>query len=277
MKEKLYIFDLDGTLYEGTDHFDYYADRLSLDVPKEKQHEFWKDYEEMKAGKHQVSIGKAYDVKNDAVLTIDPMSLTVIKAVDWEGNSLDVLAEKYRGKQVKFDFKEMIAIGDGWWLPFVCAVHYGVEDCYPRYVETKAYMSSDQFELEKIPHLKSFLNQLKEEATIVLITNSDEEDVRRLLTELDLDGVFHEVITSAKKPTKTTAYFEELKKKFNIEADEIVSIGDNFINEIAPALLLGMNAVYISEHIDQTEHHNLIQVKRISEWIELMEQSKKRR
>ncbi|MDQ0256543.1 putative hydrolase of the HAD superfamily [Evansella vedderi] len=270
VKEKLFIFDLDGTLYEGTDHFDYYAKRLLLDVPKESHEAYWKDYERMKAGEHPVSIGKAYDSKNDAILTVDPMTLTVVEAVDWEGNSLKDVEEQYGEQQIQFDFKNVIAIGDGWWLPCACAIHYGVKECYPRYVETKDYMSSDAFELEKIPGLAPFLKNLKDQATVVLLTNSDEDDVARLLRELELTGLFHEVVTSAQKPTKTKHYFEELVKKYNVEGNQVVSIGDNFINEIAPALLMGMKAVYISDHAKVADHHDLMQVKNMTEWMEQM-------
>ncbi|MDG5786818.1 HAD family hydrolase [Evansella sp. AB-P1] len=271
MKEKLFIFDLDGTLYEGTDHFDYYAKRLMLDVDEKYHEAFWKDYEQMKAGNHPVSVGKAFDTKNDAILTVDPMTLTVVEALDWNGNRKRDIELLYGEKQLQFDFKNIIAIGDGWWLPFVCAVHYGVKDCYPRYVETKEFMVTDAFKLEKIKGLQSFLLNLREKATIVLLTNSDKEDVGRLLNELNLTDIFHEVVTSAQKPTKTTMFFEQLIQKYDMNADEVVSIGDNFINEIAPALLLGMKAIYISEHSHQAEHENLIQVKRITDWIEMVD------
>ncbi|MFA9555910.1 HAD family hydrolase [Evansella sp. AB-rgal1] len=267
MYEKLYIFDLDGTLYEGTDHFDYYARRLMLDINEEHHKNYWSDYEQMKAGEHPVSIGKAYDTKNDAILTIDPMTLTVVEVQDWNGNRRADLEEEYGEEQVQFDFKNIIAIGDGWWLPCACALHYGVDECYPRYVETKEYMVTEEFQLDPIPGLSHFLRKLKEKANIVLLTNSDKEDVGRLLTELDLQGVFHEIVTSAQKPTKTTLLFEQLIEKYGVEPKEVVSIGDNFINEIAPALLMDMRAVYIAEHSHQAHHDSLVQVKRISDWI----------
>ncbi|WNF37392.1 HAD family hydrolase [Bacillaceae bacterium IKA-2] len=270
MTAKLYIFDLDGTLYEGTDHFDYYAEKLKLDVSVSDREAYSDDYENMKAGNHPVSIGKAYDTKNDAVLTIDPMTLTVVKAEDWEGNSIEDTELQYGDRQVEFDSKDLIAIGDGWWLPFVCASHYGVKDCYPRYLQTKEYMVTDQFQLEKIAGLASFLRELKEKSQIVLLTNSDKEDVGRLLSELDLNGVFHQVFTSAQKPTRTKEFFEFIMKEYDVGPEETVSVGDNFINEIAPALLLGIHAVYISDHPQQTQHKQLTQVNRITEWIDCM-------
>ncbi|MBU9710303.1 HAD family hydrolase [Evansella tamaricis] len=268
MLAKLYIFDLDGTLYEGTDHFDYYAKRLALDVKEEVLTEYWADYESMKNGNHPLHIGKAYDVNNDLILTIDPMTLKVIEAVDWAGTKKNLDTLSYGMKTVTFDFENIVAIGDGWWLPFACAKHHGVENCYRRYLETKEYMVTEEFELTPIPGLKPFLKKLKDQTNIVLMTNSDEDDVGRLLKELDLTGLFHEVITSAQKPSNTDNFFNELIEKYGVQPEETVSIGDNFINEIAPALLMGMQAVYINEHPHPTELEQLTQVKRIHEWFE---------
>ncbi|RNA70157.1 HAD family hydrolase [Alteribacter keqinensis] len=267
--EKLYIFDLDGTLYEGTDHFDYYAKRLAIDVAEEDKEAFWADYEKSKNGEHVLEVGKAYDVEHDAVLTVDPMTLSVVEAHNWDGTKwpLEKVKDTYKGN-LEFDFETIVAIGDGWWLPFACAKHYGVKDCYKRYCETKEYMVTDEFQLDPIPGLREFLLQLKEKTNIVLMTNSDADDVGRLFSELNLKGVFSKVVTSAKKPSLTDHYFNELTKEFGVKPSETVSVGDNFINEIAPALLQEMKAVYISGSSQAMEHDNLVQVKRITDWVE---------
>lgn len=271
--KNLYIFDLDGTLYEGTDHFDYYAELLMQDVPEENREAFWNDYEKMKAGEHPVAIGKAYDVENDLAVTVDPLTLKAVEAHKWNGEKVDAPERIYGEEQLVFDFKKLVAIGDGWWLPFAGAKHYGVKDCYPRYLQTKEYMVSEEFTLEAISGLREFLLELRERHDIALMTNSDREDVLRLLGELELTGVFDHVITSAQKPARTKAFFEELQSIYKIPFGQMVSVGDNFINEIAPALLLGMKAVYISEHPHQTEHKDLYQVNKIIDWTSSLRKS----
>ncbi|MDV2684941.1 HAD family hydrolase [Alkalihalophilus lindianensis] len=258
---KLVIFDLDGTLYEGTDHFDYYAEHLKKKVIVHKQLDFQRDYEQMKAGNHSVMIGKAYDIKEDLILTIDPMTLSVTEASKWNGETLSIeeVKKKYQ-EQLSFDFETMIAIGDGWWLPFVCAKHYGVEDCYSSYVATKEYMVSESFQLEPLPGLNEALVDLKTQSTIVLVTNSDADDVNRLLNELQLRGLFDKVITSAEKPTYTSKLFTDLLEEYQASADETLSIGDNFINDVAPAVLLGMDGVYIHTENNQEELHKNVQI-----------------
>lgn len=255
---KLVIFDLDGTLYEGTDHFDFYASHLKNKVDKSDRMEFQLDYEAMKAGNHIVQIGKAYDVLKDTVLTIDPMTLKVVSAHTWDGEAYDQSSvEEHYPNPLEFNFSDMIAIGDGWWYPFVCAKHHGVEDCYSSYNATKEYMVSDRFTLTPLTGLKENLLNLKQKTNIVVMTNSDRDDVGRLFSELGLEGVFDHMIPSANKPGSTTDQLTHLLKHYEIKPEEAVSIGDNFINEVAPAVLLGMDAVYIHPQLPEVNLKNV--------------------
>ncbi|MCF6411135.1 HAD family hydrolase [Pseudalkalibacillus salsuginis] len=257
---KLIIFDLDGTLYEDTDHFDYYASLLKEKVAIDEQEYFIKDYEDMKKGDHPVAIGKAYDVERDAILTLDPLTLKVTHAQKWDGTEWDSEDVNHTyDRELTFDFEKMIAIGDGWWLPYSAARHYGVsiEETYHCYTKTKEFMVTDEFQLTKTPGLKEGLHKLREEAEIVLVTNSEKDDVERLLNELELDDLFPEIIPLAQKPVQTKKIFLDLMKKYGVKANETVSIGDNLINEIAPALLLGLKTIYIQPTGIKLEHANL--------------------
>ncbi|EIT85798.1 HAD superfamily hydrolase [Fictibacillus macauensis ZFHKF-1] len=247
-ESKLLIFDLDGTLYEDTDHFDYYCRQLQERAEASIQDVFYDDYEKMKKGLHPVAVGKAYDLKHDRALTVDPFTLQVTAAHTWEGKAIadEHLNEEYSG-EITYDFERFVPIGDGWWLPYVTAMHYGLkqEDTWECYNATKLYMVSDAFSLTKTPGLKERLLQLKEEKYLVVMTNSDIDDVNRLMKELDLEDVFHEIHASSFKPIQTKAVLQKLLDKYNVAPSHAVSIGDNFINEIAPALLEGLHAVYI--------------------------------
>ncbi|WP_216828766.1 HAD family hydrolase [Alkalihalobacterium elongatum] len=265
----LVIFDLDGTLYEGSEHFDYYAKHLMKKLSPVMYSSFYEEYEMMKAGNHVVQIGKAYDVNRDCLLTIDPIKLTVIKVEEWTGT---VWSEEQTNKtfpnEVIFDFENIVALGDGWWLPFTLAKHYGIEDCYSSYLATKEFMVTEDFELKAIPGLREWILQLQAEGKVtVLVTNSDKEDVLRLLKELDLNDVFSHIVSSARKPSYTLEIFKHLIYQYDVKEEMTVSIGDNFINEIAPALLLGMKGIYIHPHgtTDETEASNLKVVRRITE------------
>ncbi|MFG6496638.1 HAD hydrolase-like protein [Fictibacillus sp. UD] len=257
---KLLIFDLDGTLYEDTDHFDYYCRLLQKRVPDHKKQAFWDTYENMKNGKHPVAIGKVYDIQNDASVTVDPMTLQVTKVSSFDGQEWpdEKIKKEFSGELV-YDFERLIAIGDGWWLPYATAMHFGLKqsDTWECYNATKEYMVTDQFELTKTPGLKQALERLRGEKKLVLLTNSEKEDVNRLLKELQLDGLFHRLYTEGEKPLKTKEKMQAILDEFEIQPHEAVSIGDNFINEIAPALLMGLKAIYIQPNRIEVEHDNL--------------------
>lgn len=266
--KKLVIFDLDGTLYEDTDHFDHYAELLVEKVAGDKKSSFKETYESMKKGEHTVSIGKAYDVLHDSILTLDPISLDIVEVQNWDGSSWsNEEIENTFKDQLIFDFENMIAIGDGWWLPYVAARHFGVtvEDTYKCYTKTKDFMVTDDFQLTKTPGLKEGLKQLKEQTKIVLVTNSEPDDVGRLLTELELDGLFDDITTVAQKPVQTKPILLGLMEKYGVKPEETLSIGDNFINEIAPALALGMNTLYIQPHGTSVEHEKLQVIKSMAD------------
>lgn len=266
---KLLIFDLDGTLYEDTDHFDYFASSLKEMLSPEKQEDFQKEYEQIKHGEHPVTIGKAYDAVRDAVVTVDPMTGKATAACDWNGRDWPTckVHETYP-EQLRFDFEKMIAIGDGWWLPQTTGRHFGLPsqitvDCYNK---TKEYMVTDAFQLTKTPGLKAGLLRLKREKTTVLLTNSQKDDVERLLSELDLNGLFDEIIPSAMKPAETESHFKKIMATHGVKPEEAVSIGDNLINEIAPALRLGMKAIYIQARgAASLAHRDLYVVRSLAE------------
>ncbi|MGB8955149.1 MAG: hypothetical protein WCC10_07240, partial [Tumebacillaceae bacterium] len=54
----LIVYDLDGTLYEDTHHFDYYANELKKRLPEDKQAAFQADYEAARRDDHPLRIGR---------------------------------------------------------------------------------------------------------------------------------------------------------------------------------------------------------------------------
>lgn len=258
---RLLIFDLDGTLYEDTDHFDYYASLLKETLPPEKRDAFTTEYRKILAGDHPLSIGKVYDVTRDAILQLDPATLEVEAACDWDGSPWpqNRIRQTYPGS-LTLDFDRTVAIGDGWWIPFAVAKHYGAGDTYPFYVKTKEYLAAHEHLLTRTPGLKSWLEEQRKTKILVLVTNSERDDVQRLLSRLHLDGLFHRIVTSARKPTHTAKIFQSLIRDYRVSPTEAVSIGDNFLNEIAPALNLGMKAVFLqgTPFVNDQDDHLLV-------------------
>lgn len=245
------IFDLDGTLYEGTEHYDYFARVLSNYIQEEKaRKQYLDEYHEMTAWKHPLAIGKVLDRKRQVILTIDPMTNEIERVTEWTGEEWPVSAVlKTYGKSIAVDREKFAFVGDGWLLPILAGARHGIHAKYmqPSYQKVKEDMVGKDFLLKQTPGLKEGLRQLKTEGRkLILMTNSEADDVSRLLKKLDLDDVFHERLTMARKPYQTESNLQAIMERFNLEPGRVVSVGDNFLNEIAPALRLGMKGVYIS-------------------------------
>lgn len=247
-KIKLFLFDLDGTLYEDQDHFDYYAECLEERLPPQNRSLFWKDLNSARKGEHPLRLGRVYDRDNDLVLEIDYRG-NVKGAWNWKG-------EPVKGSRLKALYPEpalcnmddMLYMGDGWWLPVACAFHYGLKNPGPCYEKTKDWLVENDHALNPIPGLARELNDLKRNFPLVLATNSEKDDTKRLLDILNLNDIFSGIYTCCDKPARTENLIELIEKEFQINREAFISIGDNFLNEIAPLRLCGAQTVLIDPH-----------------------------
>lgn len=269
---KVIVFDLDGTLYEDTHHFDYYADRLQAKIAQNLQPQFRKDYEQALAEQHTLKIGRVYDVAND--LIVYHLDQIVQAAYTWDGQ--EVSKERrdslYR-EPIVMDMDTMLNIGDLWWVPGAIARHYGLtaERAQQAFLETRAFMMRPEFKMKKASGLAETLRQLRTDVKLVLLTNSPEPDSLAILEKLDLIDVFHTKIFNGKKPTNTYLHFQSIQHQFAVEYEHILSIGDNWINEIRPAKQLGCKTVFIDpHHLGKKGDADLI-VKRIGDVVPILQ------
>lgn len=244
-KSKVVIFDLDGTLYEDTDHFDYYADCLAQELAKSLREDFWDDLIKSRTGRHPLKIGRVYDVDKDLILQIS-MEGQVLKGWDWSGNKLaqGLISELYQNK-ISCNMQNRLYLGDGWWPPAAIAYHYGLKSTESCYLETKEWINNNDDFLQPITGLREALINLQKEKIILLATNSDAQDTESILDNLKLEGIFQEIYTSCNKPESSTELFIDIMKKYNCSGESLISIGDNYLNEIGPVIQLGGEAVLI--------------------------------
>lgn len=92
--------------------------------------------------------------------------------------------------------------------------------------------------------------QLRQNAAVVLVTNSPAEDFELWLHQLGLSDVFDLVINSAKKPAGMAAAIERARTVLApegepIAVEEIVSIGDIWGNDLAHVHELGGTTILI--------------------------------
>lgn len=246
---KVIVFDLDGTLYEDTHHFDFQANLLKKRLPLEKQPLFEKDYALYKEGKHPLKIGRVFDVINDYILI--QTDNIVQDAFDWFGNKIpeNQVKELYENP-IELNLTTMLSIGDPWWVSIAIAAHYGLDEksCYAAFLETRNYMMSPDFIMNPIDGLKEMLERLKDYCKLVLLTNSPEPDSEAILKKLGIEDVFHLKIFDGRKPTRTVDHFKYIKDYFQVPFEQIVSIGDNWINEIRPVLPFGCKTILLDPY-----------------------------
>ncbi|MFN2364387.1 MAG: HAD family hydrolase, partial [Halarsenatibacteraceae bacterium] len=122
---------------------------------------------------------------------------------------------------------------------------YGLKSTETCYLKTKAWINNNDDFLQPIPGLREALENLQREKTILLATNSDAQDTESILSNLNLKGVFQEIYTSCNKPEKSYQLFKDIMEKYECSSEQLISIGDNYLNEIGPVIQLGGEAVLI--------------------------------
>ena len=85
----------------------------------------------------------------------------------------------------------------------------------------------------------SFLAAFPADAHRVLVSNSPENGLREQLAKLELTRSFDEVVTSANKPAGLTAITERILAEQNVLPERLLSVGDIWVNDLAPVAVLG--------------------------------------
>ncbi|GAA0498031.1 hypothetical protein GCM10008986_26350 [Salinibacillus aidingensis] len=247
-KTDVIIFDLDGTLYEGDQHFALMVENLKQRLPEKHHKAFDELYQKSLAGDHALTIGKVYDVQEDVIWTWDPFTTELTNAQNWDNEQVHIYDAPTKLSVSEFDYQRFVPIGDGWWPPYSIARHFGltVEDTQWAYRRTKEQMANLDGMLEPTPGLQQYLEELSKAKKLVLITNSEIDDVHRLLKFLGLDHIFSDIVPSALKPMNTNKHFKEVLTRYDVKPEQVLSIGDNFMNEVAPALQLGMYGIWLT-------------------------------
>lgn len=268
---KVIIFDLDGTLYEDTHHFGYYSKRLQERLPEENRDLFNQDYHAALAGKHPLQIGRIYDMVHDLILVQKEGLVT--EAYDWSGSSLpEEQVKMLYPNPVMVDLDQMLSIGDLWWIPSSIARHYGLgnEKSYGAFLDTRRYMMSEDFQMKPVEGLRELIEQMKNHCRMVLMTNSPEPDSEAILKKLGLQESFDMKIFEARKPIATKQQISEIRQQCNVDYTQILSIGDNWMNEILPAQELGCQTLLIDPHHRSNVGQADVIVHRIGELIPIL-------
>ncbi len=110
--------------------------------------------------------------------------------------------------------------------------------------DIREYMLSDGCVLEVPDGLPEFIRAARAQATVICLSNSHEDSALPVLQRLGLAGAFDEVIAGAGKPAGLLAAANRLRD--GDLGGAVLSVGDNYANDIAPALNQGWHTAHIS-------------------------------
>ncbi len=247
------IFDVDGTLYEEPAAYARYVEELSRYVAPERQEEFLAEWHAAREGRHALRVGGGYDVPTDTLFR--HLAGTIISHCDWQGHPLPAMpnpeasppSEDARPGALPTETlvfgDDVLSIGDLWGLASALAIHYGLarSERDNAFLATRAYMDGPDFPMSPSPGLAQILERLhRSTVRLVAMTNSPAETTQTVLGKLGLLSYFDETFAAARKPRG----IREVLAGHPAPA-RILSIGDNYINEIEPVLQAGGAALYI--------------------------------
>lgn len=142
-----------------------------------------------------------------------------------------------------------IVAGDNW-EAVVKLARDGVPDdptvVMDAFLATREYMMSAACRLEVPESLFGFLRRVKGRALLAVASNSPPEAAAPLLAKLGLEDWFDVVRPAAAKPAGLVALVEELEEAYRLPPGRVYSVGDNYANDIAPAVEAGYRTAHIS-------------------------------
>jgi FMN phosphatase YigB (HAD superfamily) len=247
---RVILFDLDGTLYDDTHHFDRYADLIGEGLPTEHRETFLAEYQAVTRGEHPaLRIGTFYDVKHDLILQVKEGK--VERALHWDGSVAPPLLTRqlYPGTVVP-DHRTILNVGDLWWVPTAISTHYGgnPEHHEASFLRIREEMMAPSFVINPIEALAETVEGLKGKVLRVLATNSPQADSEAILTKVGLLPHLDRLYFSSRKPAGLVPIIQGILAEYGWAPDQLLSIGDNLTNEIAPAKALGCQTVFLDPH-----------------------------
>lgn len=234
------IYDLDGTLYADTHHFDYYAAALGAALLGGVAAAFQADWQRARRGQHVLRVGCLYDAAQDLILALDGEQVTGARR--WDGTELPAAVAQRYPQPPAVDHVALLNVGDLWWLPAAIAAHHGLPAPERRqaFLATRSFMSRPEFRLSSIPGLAQAMQwQRRQGIRQVLATNSPEPDSRILTEKAGLAGVLDGWFFEVGKPAGMAGVVAAVCEELSISPAAVLSVGDNYLNDITPAAVLG--------------------------------------
>lgn len=156
---------------------------------------------------------------------------------------------------------------DGWEAAVVLAGGpRGASRAYAdAFARTRTFMLTDECGLEVPDGLVDLIEQRSDSTRQVLMSNTPAFGVTPLLERLGLLGLFDEIVCHAEKPERFAARLSALARVHDVPPAAVISIGDHFVNDIAPALAIGCTTAYIDPFRVGPNGHATFEAPRIED------------
>ena len=112
--------------------------------------------------------------------------------------------------------------------------------------ETRRFMMTDACRLEVPTGLHQLLDEAERLVVRAVASNSPEVAAIPLLDKLGLLRAFDEVRHSSRKPEGMGMLVEGILKRYGLADGAVLSIGDHYVNDIAPGIERGWQTIHIS-------------------------------
>jgi len=257
---KVAIFDMDGTLYQDDAFLGRYVTYL-LDgiLDEEEKAKVVSEAYDILDGSHTVKLGHFFDREQHFFYEHDQFLPTI--CYSWDGKKQENPLEENAS---------LLFLGDPWGIANLYAEKYGI----PRERRAEAFdkvryeMIQKPFEISRHAPLFESISALATKRKIFM-TNTPGDTGPAFVTYLNIGAMFDDYVFDAKKPFGMETIVKGLLKE-GYAPDEILSIGDNPYNDLAPVRKLGGRTCLISPYTHFGIHewdHNVKTVEELAEFL----------
>lgn len=246
------LFDLDGTLYEDPAVYDRYAAEMGSNLDPQTRERYLDHWQRAKTGGDAARVGLGFDADTDLLFRY--RGGRIVSTIDWTGletpapSAAEEDPERPVGPPIEVPIfgRNRRNIGDLWAMADVLAMHYGVprEKRSAAFMATRAFMASDEFHLHLPPGMEERLRDLRARGfSLLAMSNSPLASVHDVFDELGIRQYFDAIVADAAKPVGLIDWLAD-----GSNSEGLLSVGDNYVNDIEPALKAGARALYIDRH-----------------------------
>ncbi|MFP4431147.1 MAG: HAD family hydrolase [Spirochaetaceae bacterium] len=239
LEESVFIFDFDGTLYQGDPVSRAFLESILQEVGREDLFApAWTAVHRISTGSHGVRVGQFVS------LTDPPGSLARSSAEAYEAYLSSLVSSAEAGSRAH-------RIGDGWGVVFAVTepLTKEITTFHRAFSNMRTRLASSSSPLVVDGRLRETLQGLKEAHRLILFSNSAVgPDGEALLRHLGIDDLFDEIRFEAGKPTGMTDRIASILRETGLSPERIVSIGDHPWNDLYPARASGAHTVLVSPY-----------------------------